>query len=203
MRKNSLYIKGKMHQKQGRSDQAYRYYLEAALSYDDGDAMYELANMYCNGEYVHQDYDKAGYYYGLAYERGVDVNESLLIIAGCYWERKAKEDRKYYNWALKYYEIAAEMGEDYGYECLGKVYFELRQYDKSLENLEKINGKNPCGFYYLARMYDDGLGVERNLAEAVLNYKKAIEVGSDYEEEVGEDDDVAAARKRLAELEKI
>ena len=200
MNKSSLYGEAKKYQDKGLLDKAYKYYLEAALTEDDGDAMCELGYMYYEGEYVNQDYDKAGYYFGLAYDRGAEVLEFTLIIAGSYWENMAKEEGRIPEDAIRYYEAAIEAGVDYGYECLGKVYLEQGQYDKALENLKHMDGKSPCGFYCLGKMYDEGLGVEPDLVMAVENYKKAIEVGSGYEEEVGEDDDVIKAKRRMKEL---
>ena len=38
-------------------EEAYRYYLEAALADDDGEAVTKLADMYLNGDYVDIDFD--------------------------------------------------------------------------------------------------------------------------------------------------
>lgn len=56
----------KKYEGRGNIGKAYQFYLEAALAEDDGEAMYALANMYFDGEYVHESYDKAGKYFGMA-----------------------------------------------------------------------------------------------------------------------------------------
>ena len=74
----------KKYEGRGNIGKAYQFYLEAALAEDDGEAMYALANMYFDGEYVHESYDKAGKYFGMAYDRDADIQPWKLIIAGSY-----------------------------------------------------------------------------------------------------------------------
>ena len=78
----------------GDIERAYQCYLEAALTEDDGEAMYTLAKMYFEGDYVRQDYDKAGLYFGMAYDHKVNIEPWMLIQAGRYWERRTQEMSK-------------------------------------------------------------------------------------------------------------
>ena len=202
MNKSKLYEAAKKYEDDGRIDKAYQFYLEAALSENDGDAMYRLGQMYYEGDYVSQDYDKAGYYYGMAYDNDADGKAWTLILAGSYWEKRAEDDddKEMLNKAIKYYQAAADLGIGFGHECLGKIYIELGEYDKAYEHLLQMDGRNPCGFYYMGRLYDEGLGVERDMEKAIYNYKKAVECGLKHEKEYGEDDDTAKAKRRLTEL---
>ena len=185
MNNSELCEMAKKQENRGEIEQAYQLYLEAALAEDDGEAMNALAKMYFEGDYVHEDYDKAGRYFGMAYDHKADIQPWTLIIAGGYWEQK--EDRSDENvlYAIKYYQAAADLGIGFGHECLGKIYIELGEYDKAYEHLLQMDGRNPCGFYYMGRLYDEGLGVERDM---------------EHEKEYGEDDDTAKAKRRLTEL---
>ena len=200
MNQSKLYMTAREYQNNGMSDKAYEYYLEAAMGEDDGDAMSELGDMYYLGEYVRQDYGKAGLYYAMAYDRGAEVSGSGLIMAGSYWHGKAKEDGRRPTEAIRYYEASIRKGQTYGYECIGEVYFELGEYKKAYENLVKTDGNNPCGYYYLARMYDEGLGVAQDTETAVKYYKKTVESAYDLCEECLIDDHAIDAQKRMIEM---
>ncbi len=199
MNQSKLYVTGRKYLNKGMLDKAYECFLEAAMAEDDADAMSELGDMYYSGDYVHQDYGKAGLYYAMAYDRGAKVTGAELIMAGSYWESKAEEEGRRPAEAIRYYEASIERGEAYGYECIGKLFFELGEYDKAYENLIKTKGRGPCGYYYLGRMYDEGLGVEQNTQIALKYYKKAVEHGYDPDGECLIDDDAKDAQKRLEE----
>ena len=200
MNKSKLYLIAKEYQEKNRPDLAYQNYLEAAMTEDDGAAMAEIADMYFEGDYVRRDYDKAGLYYSMAYDRGAEIPKAGVVMAGSYWELKAKEEGRRPAEAIRYYEASTKTGMAYGYECLGKIFFELGEYDKAYENLIKTEGQGACGYYYLGRMYDEGLFVEQNTETAVNYYKKAVEKGYEPGSEYLIDDDAIAARKRLEEL---
>ena len=190
----------KKHENRGDIEKAYQCYLEAALAEEDGEAMYALAQMYFEGDYVDASYEKAGRYFGLAFDQKADIEPWTLIIAGSYWEKRAEEDEKNLLFAEKYYQAAADLGVGYGHECLGQLYYGLGEYEKAYEHLQKMEGRNPCGFYYMARLYDEGHAVEQDMDKAVEYYKKAIECGSKHEE-YGEDEHCALAKARLKELD--
>lgn len=200
MNNSQLCEKAKKQKNRGDIEKAYQLYLEAAIAEDDGEAMYALAQMYFEGDYVHQDYEKAGRYFGMAYDHKADIQPWTLIIAGGYWEQRDDRSDEDVLIAIKYYRAAIDLGIGFGHECLGKIYIELGEYDKAYEHLSQMEGRNPCGFYYMGKLYDEGLGVEQDMEKAVYNYKKAIECGLKHEAEYGEDDDSAKAKRRLTEL---
>ena len=162
--------------------------------------MNALAQMYFEGDYVHESYDKAGKYFGMAYDRKADIEPWTLIIAGSYWEQRAEGNEQNLLYAMKYYRAAADLGVGYGHECLGKIHYNLGEYKEAYEHLIQGEDRNPCGFYYLGRLYDEGLGVEQDRDKAIELYLKAVESGLKYEEEYGEDEDCAKAKERLKEL---
>ena len=188
------------HEDRGEIEKAYQCYLEAALAEDDGEAMNALAQMYFEGDYVNESYDKAGKYFGMAYDRKADIQPWTLIIAGSYWEQRSEENEQNLLYAMKYYRAAADLGVGYGHECLGKIHYNLGEYEEAYEHLIQGEDRNPCGFYYLGRLYDEGLGVEQNRDKAIELYEKAVESGLKYEKEYGEDEDCAKAKERLKEL---
>ena len=200
MNNSELCEMAKKQENRGDIEKAYQLYLEAAIAEDDGEAMYALAQMYFEGDYVHQDYDKAGRYFGMAYDHKADIQPWTLIMAGGYWEQRDDRSDEDVLIAIKYYQAAVDLGVGFGHECLGKIYIELGEYDKAYEHLSQMEGRNPCGFYYMGKLYDEGLGVEQDMEKAIYNYKKAVECGLKHEAEYGEDDDTAKAKRRLSDL---
>lgn len=203
MNNSGLCMRAKQYENRGDIEKAYQYYLEAALAEDDGEAMYALAKMYFDGEYVRESYDKAGRYFGLAYDSNAKVKPWTLIIAGSYWERRASESENYVEIAEKYYQEAADQGVDYGYECLGQLYYNLGDYKKAYDSLTKKEVQNTCGFYYLGKLYDEGLYVGQDMNKAIDLYEKAVAFCDGIGEEIGEDEHGMLARKRLQELKAI
>ncbi|MBP5607530.1 MAG: sel1 repeat family protein [Lachnospiraceae bacterium] len=200
MNNSELCELAKKQENRGDIEKAYQLYLEAAIAEDDGEAMYALAQMYFEGDYVHQDYDKAGRYFGMAYDHKADIQPWTLIMAGGYWGQRDDRSDEDVLIAIKYYQAAVDLGIGFGHECLGKIYIELGEYDKAYEHLSQMEGRNPCGFYYMGKLYDEGLGLEQDMEKAIYNYKKAVECGLKHEDEYGEDDDSAKAKRRLSEL---
>ena len=199
MNNSELCELAKKQENRGDIEKAYQLYLEAAIAEDDGEAMYALAQMYFEGDYVHQDYDKAGRYFGMAYDHKADIQPWTLIMAGGYWGQRDDRSDEDVLIAIKYYQAAVDLGIGFGHECLGKIYIELGEYDKAYEHLSQMEGRNPCGFYYMGKLYDEGLGLEQDMEKAIYNYKKAVECGLKHEDEYGEDDDSAKAKRRLSE----
>ena len=200
MNNSKLYLQAKEYEERGDMERAYQYYLEAALSEDDGEAINALGRLYYEGDYVSQSYDKAGAYFGQASDKGANVRGWTLIIAGSYMENKAKKDPEKLALAMEYYQKAGDLGVPFGYECLGAIYYNIGEYDKAYENLAKMDGKNPCGLYYMGRLYDEGHFVKRDRSKAIELYKKAIECQKNTEEEYGEDGHSEMARIRLGEM---
>ena len=194
MNNSKLCELAKKQENRGNIRKAYQLYLEAAMAEDDGEAMYALAQMYFEGDFVSESYEKAGRYFGLAYDQKANIEPWTLIIAGGYWHSKDPLI------AIKYYQVAADQGILFGNDCIGEIYFETGQYDKAREYLLKMDGTNPCGFYYMGRLYEEGLGIEKNIEKAIFNYRKAVELGKMFEEFGCEDDYCIKAKQRLNEL---
>jgi TPR repeat protein len=203
MNNSDMCMRAKQYENRGDIEKAYQYYLEAALAEDDGEAMYALAKMYFDGEYVRESYDKAGRYFGLAYDSNAKVSPWTLIIAGSYWERRSGDHKGYFEFAENYYQAAADQGVDYGYECLGQLFFDQGDYKKAYESLSKKEVKNPCGYYYLGKLYDEGLYVDQDVNKAIKLYEKAATFCDGIREGIGEDEHGMRAKQRLRELKTI
>ena len=73
MNNSKLCELAKKQENRGNIRKAYQLYLEAAMAEDDGEAMYALAQMYFEGDYVSESYDKAGRYFGMAYDKKANI----------------------------------------------------------------------------------------------------------------------------------
>lgn len=100
------------------------------------------------------------------------------------------------NRAIEYYEMAAEAGVRFGYECLAEIYMDGRMvskdYQKVYEYLKKSmkmsvtnedheHGKldSDLGCYILGELYFWGLYVEKNLELALVCYEQVISMGEE------------------------
>ena len=169
-------------------DKAYQWYLEAALTFEDGPSIEALGDMYYEGDYVSQSYGKACNYWEIAHEKGVNIPAYCYIFMGDYREKGCDELPKDIRLAEEWYLTAAAKGEEFGYECAALMYFEgkngSRDYDKAFEFFQKPKKKNTCALYYLGLMYEQGLGVKADPDKAMEYYQATVELvaGTGYED---------------------
>jgi TPR repeat protein len=157
--------------KAGDLEMTYRCYLENAMTAVDGEALFELGVMYLYGYYVDQDFDKAGHYFKLAYDVGHKLpGSAYIMIAGCKEEQEAKTEEA----QLKWFRLATENGCEYGYECIGELYMNKGDYRKAHEYFIKPEKKESLALYNLGRIYDEGLGVEKDREIAIEYYKRTL-----------------------------
>lgn len=199
MNKSEMYRRAKKYARRLDMKRAYECYLEAVLSEDDGQAMYELGQMYFEGEYVRHDYDKAGLYFGNAYDSGAEIEFWTLVIAGWYWEQQSEGSASALLKAMEYYKLAGDNGVNTGYECLGRMYFEMKKYTLAYEYLRRPEQYTTMGLYFMGRIYEEGLGVAKDIEKAVGYYTKAVEYGDDVHE-YGDDYYGVCARSKCKEL---
>ena len=79
----------------------------------------------------------------------------MMNLGGYYYEKK------HFDLALKYYEMAASMDYDEAYECLGYIWYYGRtgekDYKKAYECFSRLMEKgNPGAAYKIADMYKNG-----------------------------------------------
>ena len=94
----------------------------------------------------------------------------MMYLGGYYYEKK------HFDLALKYYEMAASMDYDEAYECLGYIWYYgrtgERDYGKAFEYFTKMMNKgNLVATYKVADMYRNGYYVDKDMDK----YKSMIE----------------------------
>ncbi|MCR4657290.1 MAG: sel1 repeat family protein [Lachnospiraceae bacterium] len=185
----------KQFEEENNEEMAYRCYLESAMSEKDGKALFNLGKMYLFGDYVVEDYDKAGHYFKLAYETGYSLpGSSYIIIANCKEEERTETWESKMNW----YRLAADHGCDHGYECMGFMYMKKGEYLMAIDYFLIPEKKTTTSLYNLGKIYDEGLGVEPDLEKAIEYYKRTVIDCWDVKE-YG-DELFEKARARLREL---
>ncbi len=175
---------------------AYMLFQEAILLDHNGYAYYGLGRMYYYGNYVRKDRHRAFELYETADEMGADIPSAEYIFMGD--KRKVGEYlEKDEDMALKWYKRATERGEEFGYECMGDIYFAGGDYEKAFECFSSVSSGSACAKYHLGYMYEKGLCVEQDLDKAVEYYNSVVLNAGRYERM---DDHYALAKQRLAEL---
>lgn len=198
-----LIKQAKEYEKQGNKDKAYIYYLEAALAEDDGEAVYRLAQMYLDGEYVNEDFEKSAHYFEVAYDRGYDLPSWLFVFIGGSYESGNEYCPKNPKTAMKWYKMAADRGVDYAYACIGELYYEgkgvKQNLDKAYELFVKSGEKETMPLYYLGLMHELGQVVAQDTGKAKEYYRTIV----NEHQMAGEHGDLhyELAGKRLAKLE--
>ena len=184
----------------GDFEEAYRLLLEAVLHDGDGEALSILGSMYFHGDGVREDFDKSCKYFALAYENGNISKAWHLIMAANHYKKIAKEGDGDMTLVLKCYQLAGDMGETYGYECLGDYYLNAGEYEKAYEYLMKPEKYNTTGLYCLGKMYEEGLFVGKDIGKAIEYYQKAVDTYIDYEADYGHDEYCDKSKERLCKL---
>lgn len=198
---SSIYKQAMTLRDNGNMEESYRLLLEAALLDSNTEALESLGKMYYYGDYVRQDYDKSGRYFAMAFENGGDVEPWTLIIAGDVYEKRSVDDPEAIDSALKFYKAATDEGISFGYECMAKVYADCGEYEKAYESLIIPEALNPLGMYYLSYLYENDLGIDKDLGKAKEYYKQAVDAHTGYEDEYGPDMHSELSKARLCKLE--
>lgn len=185
------------YEKNGDKEMAYRCYLENALTGTDGKSLFELGQKYLFGDFVDFDYNKAGHYFKMAHETGFRLPGYAYIVIGS-WEKDNKTGT--FDSEMNWYRLAAEKGCEYGYECMGSMYMEKGEYEKAIEMFLKPTRNEALSLYSLGRIYEEGLGVEKDMDKAIEYYKRTV-LGGKYLEENG-DEHYEKAKARLVELDR-
>ncbi len=166
--KSELVKRGRYYDGYGMHEEAYTYYLEAALYDEDPEAIFELGVKYLCGSYVDRDYEKAFKYFKTAYDKNNSL-ESLYYITQEYDElAKDKTGRRLVKEFMDYmlecgqWEMYISIGDEYG---TGRIYpldvsKQIECYEKAIE--KGINVGCDC----LAELYFEGKVVEQDCDKA-------------------------------------
>ncbi len=159
-------------------EEAYVYYLEAALTERNAEAIDKLGRMYLAGKYVECDYIKAFKYFKLAYDISHNF-DSLIWIMDSYDDiAKDKDGRSAFR---DYFDYLIECGEWAMYITVGGEYGSGEIYEqdveKQIECYEKAIEKGiDMGYDCLAELYFEGNNIPHD-------YEKAYKYLSSYEGE--------------------
>ncbi len=179
----------------GNEEMAYRCYLENAMTGTDGKSLFELGKKYLFGEFVDFDYDKAGHYFKMAHETGFKLPGYAYIVIGS-WEKQSKTGT--WDSEMNWYRLAVDGGCEYGYECMGSMYMEKSDYKKAIELFLTPDKNGSLSLYSLGKIYEEGLGVEKDPDKAVEYYKRTIIECKGLKDQG--DEHYEKAKARLAEL---
>ena len=176
----------KEYEKNREAEKAYMYYLEAAMSENDSESVYKLAEMYLDGTYVNEDLDKAAHYFELAYERGYDLPKWLYVFIGSNYMTGGEGFGKNVDSAMKWYQMAIDSGIDYAWACMGEIYFMgdgvEPDYKKAYEYFKRSGEDASLPLYYLGQMYESGLYVNKDVEKAKSYYRRIIESSKKHED---------------------
>jgi TPR repeat protein len=149
--------------------------LQSRAQAGDPNAQYALANMYCFGQGVKQDYRQAARWYRRSAEQGYGPAQYDLALM---YERGTGviEDA---NEALKWHRKAAEQGITRAQVNLGMLYTSNKSGEQDYNEavkwfVEAARQNDPIAQYNLALMYANGHGVARDYVES---YKWALLAG--------------------------
>lgn len=155
------------------------HWYEKAASQGEAEAQRPLGALYEMGRGVAKDFGKAAFWYEKAAEQGLaraQVNLGILYENGQGVEKDLEK-------ALFWYQKAADQGYGRGLNHLGGLYEAglggTRDINKALELYKQgAEAGYSKAMVNLGRIYEYGAkGVEKNLAEAVVWYQKAINTG--------------------------
>ncbi len=95
--------------------------------------------------------------------------------------------------AMKLYKKAGDEGDEFGYECLGQMYFEGKDipadYEKAFKCFSKLENTSPGSQYMLGEMYRQGLYVDKDMDKARACYDETIRLDEETFEQCGFWDD--------------
>lgn len=163
-----------------------------ALSNSNPAAAWELAELYRKGEGVDVDYDQAIGLYSSALSNGYNVRAFRKMVDEDLDFRKStfatylKGLRQFaldknYAEALKQFKAVAKAGQVEGNVMQGVLMatqgYEKKNDKKAFKALSKLVEKSPVAAYYVGQFYEQGVGTDKDLAQALDFYGKSAERG--------------------------
>ena len=161
---------------------AVKYYQLAA---DQGYAPAQCNLGYCyeTGEGIGSNPQKAVQWYKKAADQGYAIAQCNL--AYCY-ENGIGVAQKNLKDAVKYYQLAADQGNERALENLATIYSNIQKIDDTnlktaapyLKRIVENKKGNAQVYYLLGYCYYNGLGIDKNMKDAVYYYKLAANQGN-------------------------
>ena len=169
MKRTKFVELGDMYLNDGKLEEAYKYYLEAAINEKDLLAMEKLGRMYLDGAYPNLDYKKAFHYFTLAYDNGKEADYLVGVIME-YIEKIYSDDEGKAEYK-KYLEHIYDEGVSYKCIWIASEYLsgEVLEQDvnKAIKLYETAGEEGePFGYDCIGEMYFLGEHVERDYEKA-------------------------------------
>lgn len=165
-------------------DQNYKsaiYWLQKSAMQKNAFACYQLADMLAKGIGCEKDEQKSDYYYEQAYKGFIESlkrsREDTILYKLGFMCHTGKGCRKDDTEAEIYLKEAIELGNIHAEYLLAKIYLgnddeKIRQKAVKLL-LSSSKHKNSLASYQLGKLYQEGLLVEKDLAQAIACFKEA------------------------------
>jgi len=155
-------------------------YLEQAAHLGDAKAQYNLGFMYYNGQGVEQSYEKAKEYLEQAAHLG--FSEAQYSLGEFY--RTGEGVEQSYDRAFEYYQQAAQLGHPQAQYDVGRLYMTgdwgvQKSVKKTLMFLKMAGNSGITeALVMLACIYQQGMGVQKDLQMTIKWLTKAVELGN-------------------------
>lgn len=150
-----------------------RIYFERSAQQNHSDSLFHLGLIYYEGLDVKPDLSKAKDYFELSAKQN---NTNALYYLGnfYYYGINVEPDLKK---AKKYYKSAASQENSEAYCMLGEFYFKRKKFLKAKKNFELSESyDNVEAHYNLGILYENGIGIEKDIEKAIEHYSKCAEV---------------------------
>lgn len=142
----------------------------------DISAQSKLGYCYLMGNGIAKDYDEAVWWFRKAAEKG--YSDGQMFLAYCYQEGLGVNQD--YDKAITWYHKAIENGSTQSLYYIGNCYFLQKKYTEATKWWRKAaEHENKDGYYGIGYLYHFGLGVNKDINEALRWYRKALALGSD------------------------
>ena len=194
-----LFEDGKKKQSEKQLLAASEYYRRAAGK-GNASAMFCLGKLYWTGKGVGQDRKTAVRYFRQAADAG---NVEAMVMLGWVYYRGVHNDKgtivpQDLSLARKYYQMAADNGDDRSYYWLASVCYELKDYEAAMDGFKKAARIDPAGSAFFDKPLPEQKAIRNSRALAM------VRVGCMYREgKGGEGVDYVKARdwfERAAKL---
>lgn len=131
--------------------------------------------------YNREDYYQAFKLFNFLAENGYPLAYSMLGMAYENGDGVAKDEKQ----MLKNYEKALENGQTWCAYNLGCYYYDKGNYQKALDYFKIASDTdNPFrseAYFMIGKMFEDGKGVNKNLTQAIQNYRNSVEYSTELE----------------------
>lgn len=174
-------------------------YYPETRNISDAEAYRRIGQMYMDGLGVEEDGPKGCRYLETAYEKGArNIRVGDYLMMGVYRQIETRKAVEYgltrnlvlaIKWYMECLKLCKELNDSHGislvYSHIGRAFIdeELKDYEKAYYFLSVASEQEPEALFYLARMYDRGLYVQRDHEKAEFYINQILNT-SEFEGDV-------------------